>query len=170
METNKQNSISSTFSLQCEGRSSALLSKMIKNTNLISLFLYLAFLLPLLLTWNSKEGLLTFNSEQYYQFISVQLSGSVMSETLWRHGLQHTRLPCPSPTPKACSKSYPSSQWCHPTISSSVVPFSSCLQSFPASGSFPVSHLFTSWEPHENTVHALLSENQLTKVQRKTFY
>ena len=54
------------------------------------------------------------------------------------------RLPCPSPTPRACSNSCPSSQWCHPTISSSVVPFSSCLQSFPASGSFPMSQLFAS--------------------------
>ena len=58
--------------------------------------------------------------------------------------LQHTRLPCPSPTPGACSNSCPSSQWCHPAISSSVVPFSSPLQSFPASGSFPVSQLFAS--------------------------
>ena len=60
------------------------------------------------------------------------------------HGLQHIRLPCPSPTPGTCSNSYPSSQWCHPTISSSVVPFSSCLQPFPASGSFPVSQFFPS--------------------------
>ena len=59
-------------------------------------------------------------------------------------GLQHTWLPCPSPTPGACSDSCPSSWWCHPTISSSVVPFSSCLQSFPASGSFPVSQFFAS--------------------------
>ena len=59
-------------------------------------------------------------------------------------GMHHARPPCPSPTPKACSNSCPSSKWCHPTISSSVVPFSSCLQSFPASGSFPVSQLFTS--------------------------
>ena len=64
--------------------------------------------------------------------------------TLWPHGLQHTRLPCPSPTPKACSSSCPSSQWCHPTLSSSVVPFSSCLQSFPASRSFPVSQFLES--------------------------
>ena len=64
--------------------------------------------------------------------------------TLRLHGLQHTRPPCPSPTPRACSNSCPSSQWCHPTISSSVIPFSSCLQSFPASGSFPVSQFFTS--------------------------
>ena len=60
------------------------------------------------------------------------------------HGLQHARLPCPSSTPRVCSNSYPSSQWCHPTISSSVVPFSSCLQSFPASGSFPRSQSFPS--------------------------
>ena len=67
-----------------------------------------------------------------------------MSNSFWSHGLQHARLPCPSPTPGACSNSCPSSQWCHPTISSSVVPFSSCLQSFPASGSFPVSQFFSS--------------------------
>ena len=60
------------------------------------------------------------------------------------HGLQHARFPCPLPTPKACSNSCPLSRWCHPTISSSVVPFSSCLQSFPASGSFPMSQFFTS--------------------------
>ena len=64
--------------------------------------------------------------------------------TLWPHGLQPTRLPCPSPTPRACSNSCPSSQWCHPTISSSVVPFSSCLQSFPAWGSFLRSQFFAS--------------------------
>ena len=67
-----------------------------------------------------------------------------MSDSLWPHGLQHTRPPSPSPTPGACSSSCPSSQWCHPTISSSVIPFSSCLQSFPASGSFPMSQFFTS--------------------------
>ena len=69
---------------------------------------------------------------------------SVMSYSLQPHGLQHTRFPCPSPTPEAYSNSCPLSQWCHPTISSSVIPFSSCPQSFPASGSFPVSQLFTS--------------------------
>ena len=67
-----------------------------------------------------------------------------MSDSLWPHGLQHTRLPCPSPTPRACSNLCPSNRWYHPTISSSVVPFSSCLQSFPESGSFPMSQLFTS--------------------------
>ena len=73
-----------------------------------------------------------------------QFSHSVVSNSLWPHGLQHTRLPCPSPTLGACSNSCPSSQWCHPTISSSVISFSSCLQSFPASGSFLMSQFFTS--------------------------
>ena len=65
--------------------------------------------------------------------------------TLWPHGLQHARPPCPSPTPGAYSNSCPSCWWYHPTISSSVVPFSSCLQSFPAPGSFPMSQFFASW-------------------------
>ena len=72
-------------------------------------------------------------------FSSVQFSHSVMSNSLRPHGLQQARLPCPSPTPGSCSNSCASNWWCHPTISSSVVPFSSCLQSFPASGSFPMS-------------------------------
>ena len=67
-----------------------------------------------------------------------------MSDSLRPHGLQHARLPCPSPTHRADSNSCPLSQWCHPTISSSVIPFSSHLQSFPESGSFPVSQFFTS--------------------------
>ena len=75
---------------------------------------------------------------------SVQFSCSVMSDSLWPYGLQHIRPPCPSPTSGACSNSCPSSWWCYPTISSFVVPFFSCLQSFPASGSFPMSQFFTS--------------------------
>ena len=75
---------------------------------------------------------------------AVQYSPSVMSNSLQPHGLQCARLPCPSPTPRVYSNSCPLSQWCHPTISSSVDPFSSCLQSFPASGSFQMSQLFTS--------------------------
>ena len=71
-------------------------------------------------------------------------SCSVLSESLWFHGLQHTRLPCPSPSPGACLNSSPLSGWCHPTISSSVIPFSFCLQSFPASQSFPMSQFFAS--------------------------
>ena len=76
--------------------------------------------------------------------ISVQFSRSVMSPSLQPHGLQQARPPCPSPTPGAYSNSCPLNQWCHPTISSSVIPFSSCPQSFPASGSFQMSQLFTS--------------------------
>ena len=75
---------------------------------------------------------------------SVQFSCSVVSASLWPHGLQHPRLPCPSPIPRAYSNSCPSSQGCHPTISFSVILFSSCLQSFPASESFPRSQFFTS--------------------------
>ena len=67
-----------------------------------------------------------------------------MSDSLWPHGLQHNRPPCRSPTPRPCSNSCPTCQWCHPTISFTVIPFSSCLQSFPASGSFPMSQFFTS--------------------------
>ena len=78
------------------------------------------------------------------QFRSVHFSRSVMSDFLQPHGLQHARLPCPSPTPGVYSNSRPSSWWCHQTISSSVVPFSSRLQSFQASGSFSMSHFFTS--------------------------
>ena len=74
----------------------------------------------------------------------VLFSCLIMSDSLQPHGLQHTRLPCPSPSPRAHSNSCPLSWWCHPTVSSSVVPFPSHLQSFPASGSFPVSQLFVS--------------------------
>ena len=73
-----------------------------------------------------------------------QFSHSVVSSSLQPHGLQLARLPHPSPTPRTCSHSCPSSWWCYPTTSSSVVPFSSCLQSFPASGSFPMNKFFTS--------------------------
>ena len=79
-----------------------------------------------------------------YPYQSVQFSCSLMSDSLRPNGLEHTRLPCPSPTPGVYTNSCPLSQWCHPTISSSVIPFSSCLQSFPASGSSQMSHFFTS--------------------------
>ena len=78
-------------------------------------------------------------------FSSVQFSCSVMSNSLWPHGLQHARLPCPSPTPGVYSNSCPSSQWCHPTISPSIVPISSSSQSFTASGSFPMSQVFATY-------------------------
>ena len=90
--------------------------------------------------WNSEN----FRNLSINDHRVVQFSRSVMSDSLQPHGLQHTRLPCPSPAPRACSHSHPSSQWCHPAISSSIFPFSSCLQSFPGSGSFPVSQFFTS--------------------------
>ena len=74
----------------------------------------------------------------------VLFSLSAVSSSLWPHGLQHTRLPCSLHSLRACSNSCPSSRWCHPTLSSSVIPFFSCLQSFPASGSFPMSWLVSS--------------------------
>ena len=79
-----------------------------------------------------------------YDISSVQFSLSVVSDSLRPHELQHGRLPCPSPTPGVYSNSCPLSWWCHPTISSSVIPFSSCPQSFQASGSFQMSQLFAS--------------------------
>ena len=79
-----------------------------------------------------------------YIYMYIQFSHSFMSNSLWPHALQHTRLPCPSPNPRAYSNSCPSSRWCHPTISSSGVPFSSCLLSFPAPRSFPMSQFFAS--------------------------
>ena len=78
------------------------------------------------------------------QFSSVHFSRSVVSNSLRPHELQHARPPCPSPHPRAYSNSCPMSRWCHPTISSSVIPLSTCLQSFPASGSCPMSQLFIS--------------------------
>ena len=80
----------------------------------------------------------------YYVGKMVQFSHSVVSDSLWSHELQHTRPPCSSPTPGAYPNSCSWSLWCHPIISSSVLPFSSCAQSFPASESFQMSQLFTS--------------------------
>ena len=79
-----------------------------------------------------------------YHHSFIHLGCSVVSDSLRSHGLQHARPPYPSPTPRVYLNSCPLSRWCHPTISSSVVPFSSCLQSFPASGSFPISQLLAS--------------------------
>ena len=84
---------------------------------------------------------------------SVQFSSSVVSDSLRLHESQHTRPPCPSPTPRVHSNSCPSSRWCHPAISSSLIPFSSCPQPLPASGSFPVSQLF-SWGGQSTGVSA----------------
>jgi len=85
---------------------------------------------------------------QILSFSSVQFSRSVVSDSLWPHESQHARPPCPSPTPGVHWDPHPSSQWCHPAISSSVVPFSSCPQSLPASESFPMSQLFA-WGGHK---------------------
>ena len=87
---------------------------------------------------------------------SDQISHSVMSDSLWPHESQHARPPCPSPTPGVHSDSRPLSQWCHPAISSSVVPFSSCPQSLPASESFPMSQLLA-WGGQSTGVSALAS-------------
>ena len=91
-----------------------------------------------------------------HSFSSVQFNCSIMSNSLWPHELQHARPPCPSPTPGVYPNSCPSTQWCHPTISSSVVPFSSCPQSLPASESFPMSQLFA-WGGQSTGVSASTS-------------
>ena len=96
------------------------------------------------ITSSEPESALSF----LYNFqVSVQFSCSFVSDSLWPHRLQHTRLPCPSSTPGAYSNSCPLSRWCHLTLSSSVIPFSSWLPSFPASGSFLVSQCFISGGP-----------------------
>ena len=94
--------------------------------------------------WATREALRTQGILHLLSDPFSRFSRSVVPNSLQPHGLQHTRLPCPSPTPEACSNSCPLSRWCHPTISSSVTPFFFFLQSFPASGSFPVSWLFQS--------------------------
>ena len=92
----------------------------------------------------------------YVYIHSVQFRRSVVSDSFRPHESQHARSPCPSPTPGVYSNSCPSSQWCHPAISSSVVPFSSCPQSFPSSGSFPMSQLFA-WGGQSTRVSASTS-------------
>ena len=101
--------------------------------------------------WHSKFKLFTLTLKGLHNLMwsflcisSVQLSHSVMSDSLRPHGLQHTRPPCSSTAPGVCSNSCPLSQWCHLTISFSIIPFSSCLQSFLAPGSFPMSQFFSS--------------------------
>ena len=96
------------------------------------------------------------NIEQSFTFSSGQFSCSVVSDSLPRQESQHTRPPCPTPTHEVYPNSCPSSRWCHPAISSSVVPFSSCPQSLPASGSFPMSQLFT-WGGQNIGLSALAS-------------
>ena len=103
-----------------------------------------------------KNGYMMEKETKKNSLSSVQFSRSVVSDTLWPHESQHTRPPCPSPTPRVHSDLCPSSQWCHLAISSSVVPFSSCPQSLPASESFPMSQLFT-WGGQSIGVSALAS-------------
>ena len=92
-----------------------------------------------------EKGLASKDWPPVYIFLNIgTFSHSVVSGSLWLHGLQHSRLPCPSLPPRDHSDSCPLSWWCHPTSSSSVIPFSSCLQSFPASRSFPMSQFFAS--------------------------
>ena len=93
-------------------------------------------------------------------FSSVHFSHSVVSDFLWPHGLQHARPPCPSPTPGAYSNSCPLSRWCHPAISSSVTPFSSCLQSSPASGSFSVTVLHIRWPKYWSFSFSISPSNE----------
>ena len=106
-------------------------------------------------------SLLSWPPQISFTFSSIQFSRSVVSDSLQPHGLQHARHPCPSPTPGACSNSCPSSRWCHQTISSSIVPFSSCLRSFPASGTFPMSQLFISgvWSTGASATASVLPMN-----------
>ena len=110
--------------------------------------------------WHALKSLIGIESERWASILhcasSAQFSRSVVSDSLRCHELQHTRLPCPSPTPRVHSNSCPLSRWCHPAISSSVIPFSSCPQYLPASECFPVSQLFT-WGGESTGVSALAS-------------
>ena len=105
---------------------------------------------------SGKKSVLQDCSHFFYNHSSVQFSCSVVSDSLWPHELQQASPPCPSPTPRVHPNSSPSSRWCHPAISSSVVPLSSCPQSLPASESFPMSQLFA-WGGQSIGVSALAS-------------
>ena len=137
--------------------------------NLLSAY-YLRFTI-FILSWNrsiclNQESINFFCKGSYSKhfricriYLLLFFSHSVVSNSSWPHGLQHTRLPCPSPSPGACSNSCPLSQWYHPIILSSVIPFSSCLQSFPASGSFLISQLFTTDGQSIGVYESVLSMN-----------
>ena len=114
------------------------------------LFLLLSSTLQLTLGGSALQSI------SWIGFSSVQFSRSVVSDSLWPHEPQHARPPCPSPSPGVHSDSRPSSRWCHPAIASSVIPFSSCPQSLPASESFPLSQLFA-WGGQSTGVSALAS-------------
>ena len=101
-------------------------------------------------------------------FSPVQLSRSVVSNSLWPHESQHARPPCPSPAPRVYANSCPSSRWCHPAIPSSIIPFSSCPQSLPASGSFPMSGPPILWPPHAKSWLKLLNQKEkIFKIWRE---
>ena len=114
----------------------------------VSMHILISFFISSVICWLFLSVLFSFHMFvffiAFFLFCSVQFHHSVMSDSLWPCELQHARPPCPSPTPGVHPNACPSSRWCHPAISSSVIPFSSCPQSFPASGSFPVSQFFAS--------------------------
>ena len=120
------------------------------------LYLLLLCCIPLALTYISGQGLSRYIYSWQGSVSSVQFSHSVVSDSLQPHESQHTRPPCPSPIPRVHPDSHPSSQWCHPAISSSVIPFSSSPQSLRASESFPMSQLFA-WGGQSTGVSALAS-------------
>ena len=107
-------------------------------------FLFLGWWASLWFSSWRQDCILVYTAQENKEKTSVQFSYSVVSNSLQLQGLKHARLPCPSPTPGDCSNSCPLSRWCHPTISSSVLPFSSPLHSFPASRTFPMSQFFAS--------------------------
>ena len=128
--------VRSSLLLSANWKPSFLLDQMLDAASFLIIFL-LALMPPN--GWkNNTLGLLL------QRFNLLLFSCQVMSDSLWPDGLQYARLPCPSPTPRVCSDSCPSSQWCHPTISSSATPFSFCPQSCPGYQSFPMSQLFES--------------------------
>ena len=107
------------------------------------------------MSWISKEVV--------FERLLLLFNHLVVSDSLWHHGLQHARLPSPSPSPEVCSSSCPLHWWCHPTISSSVILFSFCPQSFPASGTFPMSRLFASGD--QNTGASVLASAVPMSIQ-----
>ena len=117
-----------------------------------------------MMTMTTNEILLQITKILFLPLYSFQFSCSVVSDSLQPHGLQHTRPPCPLPTPRVYSNSCPLSWWCHPTISSSVIPFSSCPLSFPASGSFQMSQ---DWFPFGWTGWISLQSKVLSRVFSK---
>ena len=114
------------------------------------------FILENLKAFNYKLRTYFDSWSTFHNLVSVQFSRSFMSDSLRPHELQHVRPPCPSPTPRVHPNSCPSIRWCHPAISTSVIPFSSCPQSLPASESFPVNQLFA-WGGQSTGVSALAS-------------